>query len=108
MSLDIWVYMDTGGGDELRSDDLNATHNLIPMWRKAGVFDALYESRGTEACAWADKIEVGIAAMRADPDGFRALNPPNFWGNYEGALEFLTQVAELFRRHPLARIGISR
>lgn len=28
--------------------DMNITHNLVPMWKKAGIYDALYNSEGTE------------------------------------------------------------
>lgn len=28
--------------------DMNITHNLVPMWKKTGIYDALYNSEGTE------------------------------------------------------------
>lgn len=106
MSLDIWLRMPTGGDADLSTDGLNYTHNVTPMWRKAGVYDALYNSDGVEACRTQVTLESGIGAMLCDPDSFRALNPPNGWGDYDGALAFLREWADQCRKHPRALIRV--
>lgn len=67
------------------------THNLAPMWRIAGVMDALYESDGHRAGEFLPVLRAGLAHMEAHPDVYTPLNPANGWGNYEGALEFLRE-----------------
>ena len=41
-----------------------------------------------------------ISRMKARPDDFRALNPPNGWGTYEGAVEFLERLARACEELP--------
>lgn len=106
MSLYIWLYVDTGAGERIGTDGLNITHNVARMWSKAGVYDALYESAGAEARTTQLALESGIGNMLCDPDAFRALNPPNGWGDYDGALRFLREWADECRKHPRALIGV--
>ena len=49
----------TGSGDDLFS--ANYTHNVIPMWSKAGVYEALYESDGHVASRYIDVLDRGVA-----------------------------------------------
>ena len=110
MSLDIWleVAVDAGGEEpvwvELYSG--NYTHNVVPMWEKAGVYDALYNSGGKLAGEIVDALERGIHHMESHPDEYKALNPENGWGSYEGALAFLREVADACKKYPRATIGV--
>lgn len=112
MSLGIWLTMDFDAGGpapyHATLADLNITHNVIPMWRLAGVVDALYESHGTLAGEHLDVLQAGVLRMKTDPAAYRGLNPANGWGNYEGALRFLEEWLAACEAHPKATIGVSR
>jgi len=97
MSLALFLQCDKCG--EGKSFDV--THNLIPMWRAAGVGGALYERKGKLAGDIVPALKAGVAAMRADPEKFKALNPSNGWGDSVSALAFLEGVLAACEKHPL-------
>ncbi len=112
MSLDISleIFVDTGG-KEIHSFELysgNYTHNVTPMWHKAGVYGALYESHKQQASEIITTLESGIVEMESKPEEYKALNSPNGWGNYETALEFLREFTAACKQHPKAIISVSR
>lgn len=114
MSLDLWLYVevDTGyrGTDapQWSSEGVNITHNLAPMWRLAGVYDALYNAQGEVAGGHIATLRKGLAHMEDNPSEYRPLNPPNGWGSYEIALAWLRSWIGICVMHPKARIGVSR
>lgn len=65
----------------------NAPIHFDPKVRAADLIEPLY---------------AAITRMRADPDTYRAMNPENGWGNYEGALEFLEEILAACKRLPNA------
>ena len=107
MSLDIWLSIDTGG-PELASLDIsyNYTHNVTFMWAKAGCYDALYNSNGKLAREIIGDLRKAIIAMEEDPKAYKALNPKNGWGDYEGALAWLKALTDEFALNPNATIGV--
>ncbi len=46
--------------------------------------------------------------MASDPEKYRAMNPPNGWGDYEGARDYLTDLLEGCLAHPKTTIYVSR
>lgn len=112
MSLDFYLTasVDTGGErqHEITLFDANATHNLTPMWRLAGCYDALYESHGKPAGEVLPALHNALTDMRTRPETYRPLNPSNGWGDYAGALRFLENVVAACREHPKAVIRVSR
>ena len=78
------------------------------MWRRANVYEALYDSPGQLAGSVIMALDVGLFHMQNNPDIYTALNPANGWGNYEGALTFLAGLLEACRRHPKATLWVSR
>lgn len=84
----------------------NITHNVTPMWRLAGCYDALYRMHGRPASEALPALRAGLTAMRSDPNAFRMLNSPNGWGTYEGAVDFLEAVVRAFEAHPDATIEV--
>ena len=116
MSLDIWLGAPEkcphcGGSLPAVRDgsSQNYTHNVTPMWHKAGVYDALYMSDGqlvTEQ--YLAVLRAGIEDMKAKPEAYRELNPPNGWGKYESALGFLEKWYDKCANQLGAQIGVSK
>lgn len=91
------------------TDDIfDATANLLPMWRTAGVADALYDSDGRLARDVEATLGRGLQHMREHPDVYTVLNPSNGWGNYEGAMQELERAWLFYRALPGATIRVSR
>jgi hypothetical protein len=84
----------------------NITHNVIPMWREAGVYDALYMSEGKRAGDFIEALDNGVEDMSAHPDKYRAMDADNGWGTYEQALPWLKEVRRKFLEHPNAIIRV--
>jgi len=110
MSLDIWLYYPsaTTEGTDATVIDLNITHNLTPMWRLAGCYDALYMSVDREARTISPALEEAVRRMKVDPAAYVALNPPNGWGSYEDALPWLERLLVACKAHPSAIVGVSK
>jgi hypothetical protein len=49
-------------------------------------------------------LEIGIKKLEANPDKYKALNPPNGWGSYEDFVPFCKVVLEICREYPDAVI----
>ena len=111
MSLDLYLESDVcphcGRGDgELFWQ--NYTHNVTPMWSKAGVYDALYMSHGHKAEEYIEALERGVADMEANLAEYEKLNPPNGWGSAVTALPWLRRVLDAFKANPGATIRVSK
>lgn len=88
--------------------DMNYTHNVTNMWRKAGVYDALYMSEGKKASEVIKQLEDGIKHMTENPEEYIKMNPENGWGSYETALPWLKEFCCSCKEHPEAIIGVSK
>lgn len=86
--------------------DVNSTHNVSPMFRAAGVRDALYESHGKLAKDISASIAEGLAYMESHQVELEAMNPANGWGSYQTALAFLRMVDRACREWPDAEIHV--
>lgn len=106
MSYDVWLEIDTGGDEPatIPGADFNYTTNCARMWRHAGI--DLRDCKGAPCSEAAGPIADAVKRMEDDPDTYRAMNPANGWGDYEGALRFLRQIAEACAQHPKARLGV--
>ena len=103
MSADIWLEH---GGDTVVVDDttFNLTYNLTPMLCAAGM-PAWSEFIGMRA-GDAGPIWQSVAdELRRDPDRYKDLNPPNGWGDYDGAVEVISALAAACAKHPDATVG---
>lgn len=123
MSLDLYLvakwksgYVDPYGFNMDGEEDvyfeldslLNCTHNLTPMWEKAGIYDSLYNSDNCVAKDIVYSLEAGLKAMEDSPEEYKKLNPSNGWGSYEGAIRFLKNVLHECKKRPLAIIRVSK
>ncbi|WP_341323391.1 hypothetical protein NSQ62_07925 [Solibacillus sp. FSL H8-0523] len=102
MSLDIWLTATIK--TELVSK--NVTHNLIGMWREAGIYSVLYESEGKTANEVLPKLKQGLIKLKENPVYFNKFNSPNGWGTYDGAVKWLEKLIKEFEEHPRGVIGI--
>lgn len=111
MSYDIWLEVDTGGPEPARLEDehWNYTSNVAPMWRLAMPdTDGLAGLEGMQAGEAAKVLRLGIAHMENEPAPYKALDPPNNWGDFDSQLEALKQLMAWCERHPRAKVAIWR
>lgn len=52
-------------------------------------------------------LRAASKAMAEDPERFRALEPENGWGSYEGALRYLRGILAACEDHPWATVQVS-
>lgn len=48
-------------------------------------------------------LQVGIKDMEKNPEKYKELNPPNKWGNYEYALQYLKDIlhaCQIYKENP--------
>lgn len=115
MSLDVYlgVQIDTGGAEPFDVDlyDANITHNLAPMAREAGIYEYLWrpEELGIETAAeLIEQLCSAVEMMELDPGRFKAFNPSNGWGSYEGFVAFVRAYLQACQTHPKAKVYASR
>jgi len=106
MSYDISLMMDTGGPELVMVESWNYTSNCAPMWRLAGADLADFEGKTSAECL--PSLKAAINVMAGDPARFKAMNPPNGWGDYDSLLKALTELAESMSRNPLTVVCVWR
>lgn len=110
MSLGIYlsVTVDTGGAEPHTFElwEASPTYNLTRMWKAAGLNLSEWEGRSASECV--RELQLAVERMEADPDKFKALNPPNGWGDYDGLLEVLTEFRDHCEAHPKAKVTLWR
>ena len=89
----------------------NITHNLNDMAREAGIYEHLWrpdEIGITHAVQLIEPLRTGLLLLRRDPERFRAFNPPNGWGDYDGLVHFVANYLDACEKHPNAEVDVSR
>ena len=89
----------------------NITHNLGEMAKAAGIYQALWRPEEEGYLYGKDLIEPltkGLALLTANPERFKAFNPSNGWGSYEGLVQFVVMYLEACVAHPDAAIDANR
>ena len=110
MSLDVWLKDPTDPDGE----DLywrNITHNVGNMANAAGLYEPLWrpdEMAVETAKELIAPIEVGLEMLRSDPGKFKALNPSNGWGSYEGLVAFAEDYLKACKEYPDGLVRVSR
>jgi hypothetical protein len=108
MSYDIDLTIDTGSDEPITAVEVgNYTSNVGPMWADALGGRLLREYHDAPCSEAAGPLAEAVQRMEVDPERYRVMNPPNGWGNYEGALAYLRELAEACARHPKCTIWIS-
>jgi len=91
--------------------EANITHNLAGMAAQAGIYMHLWrpdEMGITKAKQLIEPLTEGLALLESDPEGFRALNPANGWGDYEGLVRFVSNYLKACKSYPDATVRVSR
>ena len=55
-----------------------------------------------------EPLRAGLAKLIAEPDRFRAFNPANGWGDYEGLVAFVQEYLHACEENPDADVSVSR
>lgn len=84
--------------------DWSPTYNYAPMWRAAGF--SLRDFDGKTGAQVAVVLGPAVAAMEADPVRFRALEPANGWGTYDGAMPYLRDLLRIVTERPECVVAV--
>jgi hypothetical protein len=97
MSLDL--YLNCGHcGSEVAS--FNYTYNVAKMWYAVTDDEQMVQIEGMAAYEAAPKIQKAIEKLKADPETFRKMNPPNGWGDYDRFVEWLEEIRQACLKNP--------
>lgn len=108
MSYDFSMAANVGGEEPATIDNTwrNYTSNVSPMWSEAlGHHITELENRPGRECY--PLLVAATELMEAQPDRFKAMNPENGWGDYDGALSVLRELASWCRKYPDALLEMS-
>lgn len=110
MSYDISLYLDvdTGGPEPLTvcvATIGNYTVNVARMWSDA-LGHSLGDLKDKNAGDSLSALTAAVGKLRADPERYRALEPSNGWGDYDGAVAYLAKLRDACAAHPKASIHI--
>ena len=83
----------------------NHTSNTSPMWREAGI--DLRDWGGKSSKDLLEALNPAILNMTANPKKYKAMNPPNGWGDYYSALGFLVGLSQACREYPESEVMVS-
>jgi len=83
-----------GRGPTGSNEGHNFTHNMIPLWRHLGCYEALYHSHGRDAREIGKELAVANDKLQEASDRELArFNSPNGWGMVTHARPWLDKVA---------------
>lgn len=89
----------------------NITHNLNKMAMEAGLYECMWrpeECGITKAEQMIGPLTVGLETLKADPEKYSALNPPNGWGSYERLVAFVEAYLRACGENPEADVSAWR
>jgi hypothetical protein len=96
--------------EEAKLYSLNITHNLNNMAKAVGLYEVLWRPKEvgiTSASQMIAPLEKGLEELVANPDKYKALNPPNGYGSYDDFVSFCRSVLHNCREYPNAVIEAS-
>jgi len=98
--LDI-VTEDVDGNEHWVEVVCGHTYNLSPMWRKALPFiESTRDLDGKKCADILTALDVGLLDATKNANAYRALNPDNGWGDYEGFYQIFTKFVSLCNQYP--------
>jgi hypothetical protein len=109
MSYDVYFEIDAGGPEPIGiGESLNYTYNCGPMFRRALGGDGINGLAGKNCGEVLPLLQAAVRHI-SDPDNaaeYRAMDPPNKWGDHAGAAQFLSDILKSCAEHPKATIRI--
>jgi len=106
VSYDVHLEIDTGGEHPAYvTENQSPTYNLGPMFCEA-LGAPLRSLDGKLASEALPIVSAALVAMAADPAKFKALNPSNGWGDFDGAINFLRWLQSECSAHPKATVRV--
>ena len=81
------------------------------MAEEAGIYQHLWrpdEIGVTHARQLIEPLRAGLALMKAEPERFKKLNPPNGWGSYDVFVPWIEQYLSACESCPGALVEVSR
>lgn len=105
MSWDIDLVINTGIKDKMVENVGNYTWNVSPMYTEALGY-TLSELDGEKAKSVVGELQQGYMRMLDNPQKYKKMNPPNGWGDYEGALKYLRDLIVACQENPDCKIDI--
>lgn len=89
----------------------NITNNLNTMAGEAGIYEPLWrpdEICITKAKELIEPLREGLHKLRSEPEKYKAFNPSNGWGSYEGLVRFVSNYLDACYENPEADVSVSR
>lgn len=107
MGYDISLRINTGKHMTQVYDCGNYTYNVSPMYYKAFGEGGIYSLSAMAGHTAAPFIKGAITTMRENENEYKALNPSNGFGDYEGAITYLAKILHGCEEHPEAQVFIN-
>lgn len=104
MSYDVEIHDTTLSGVEMLVFSRNYTSNVAPMWVDAGLM--LLNFDGKEAGDLVHPLRMAYRQILRNPDRYKAMEPDNDWGSYDGCLDFLGAILTACEVHYKGRLEI--
>jgi hypothetical protein len=113
MSLDVFLEIRRDPDDVFAEEVFyaNITHNLNRMAMEAGIYKALWrpeEVGFTHARDLIEPLTHGLELLKSDPAKYKALDPDNGWGSYDGCVPWIEKYLKACRDYPDATVAVSR
>lgn len=89
----------------------NITHNLNTMAGEAGIYEHLWrpdEINITKAKELIEPLREGLHKLKSEPEKYKAFNPSNGWGSYEGLVRFVSNYLDACYENPEADVSVRR
>jgi hypothetical protein len=84
----------------------NYTYNVSKMYVEA-MGTSLNPLHGKKASEIIETLKTGVKNMKEDPEKYKAMNPSNGWGDYEGALMYLETFLAACEENPNATVEVT-
>lgn len=94
MSWDADLICNACGHAVIERNYTSNTSAMVQATRPSDAPNWLSELHGTPGPEGARLLAEIIAALEADPEKYRAMNPPNGWGSYDTLLPVLREMRD--------------
>lgn len=87
------------------------THNLGSMASAAGIYYCLWRAPEHDCLTakdWIEPLTQGLALLQSKPDYFKAFNPPNGYGSYDGFVKGIEHLLNECKANPEAKLYTHR